>query len=303
MANKNYVDKNGLSYFWQKIKNILTGKVDKVDGKGLSTNDYTTTEKNKLNGIQEGATKTTIDTALSASSTNPVQNKIINTALGNKVDKVSGKGLSANDFTTDYKNKLDGIESGATNTTVDDELNSTSTNPVQNKIVKGALDKKVDKVDGKGLSTNDFTNALKALLEAQVENPTNLFVSSIIVDGITQTVQQGVGIIDLSDYAKKSEVASAFKFIGNLPTYEDVELASQDNGWIYNITAEFTTDATFNEGAGKTYPAGTNIIVITGTDGVKKWDVMSGFVDLSPYMKTADLVAITNDEIDTILAS
>ena len=34
----------------------ISGKVDKVNGKGLSTNDYTTTEKNKLAGIAEGAT-------------------------------------------------------------------------------------------------------------------------------------------------------------------------------------------------------------------------------------------------------
>lgn len=35
----------------------LSGKVDKVAGKGLSTNDYTTAEKNKLAGIAEGANK------------------------------------------------------------------------------------------------------------------------------------------------------------------------------------------------------------------------------------------------------
>lgn len=49
-----YLDDNGLLYLWQKIKNVfatteaLAGKVDKVTGKGLSTNDYTTAEKNKL---------------------------------------------------------------------------------------------------------------------------------------------------------------------------------------------------------------------------------------------------------------
>ena len=49
-----YLDDNGLLYLWQKIKNVfatteaLSGKVDKVTGKGLSTNDYTTAEKNKL---------------------------------------------------------------------------------------------------------------------------------------------------------------------------------------------------------------------------------------------------------------
>lgn len=47
-----YLDGNGLLYVWQKIKTYVTGllseKVDKVNGKGLSTNDYTTAEKNKL---------------------------------------------------------------------------------------------------------------------------------------------------------------------------------------------------------------------------------------------------------------
>ena len=33
------------------VKTAITGKVDKVEGKGLSTEDYTTEEKAKLNGI------------------------------------------------------------------------------------------------------------------------------------------------------------------------------------------------------------------------------------------------------------
>lgn len=64
----------------------LAGKVDKVTGKGLSTNDYTTAEKNKLAGIEAQANKTVVDSALSSSSTNPVQNKVVNIALGTKAD-------------------------------------------------------------------------------------------------------------------------------------------------------------------------------------------------------------------------
>lgn len=37
------------------IKGLDDGKVDKISGKGLSTNDYTTDEKNKLAGIEAGA--------------------------------------------------------------------------------------------------------------------------------------------------------------------------------------------------------------------------------------------------------
>lgn len=67
--------------FATTIATQIGGKVDKVNGKGLSTNDYTTGEKNKLAGIAAGANKTIIDSALSSTSTNPVQNKVVNTAI------------------------------------------------------------------------------------------------------------------------------------------------------------------------------------------------------------------------------
>lgn len=76
-----FLDTTGLTHLWEKITAKLGNKVDKVSGKGLSTNDYTTDEKNKLAGIASGANKTTVDTALSSTSTNPVQNKAVNTAI------------------------------------------------------------------------------------------------------------------------------------------------------------------------------------------------------------------------------
>ena len=50
-----YLDMDGLAYLWSRIKEILTGKVDKEVGKGLSSNDYTTIEKSKLAGIETNA--------------------------------------------------------------------------------------------------------------------------------------------------------------------------------------------------------------------------------------------------------
>ena len=44
------------------------------------------TDKSKLDGIATGANKTTVDSALSSSSTNPVQNKVINSALSGKAN-------------------------------------------------------------------------------------------------------------------------------------------------------------------------------------------------------------------------
>ena len=54
-----YLDKGGLQHLYGKLLARLNDKVDKVTGKGLSTNDYTTTEKNKLAGIETGANKYT----------------------------------------------------------------------------------------------------------------------------------------------------------------------------------------------------------------------------------------------------
>ena len=44
-------------------------------------------DKAKLDGVEEGATKTLIDIGLSSTSTNPVQNKVVTDALNNKADK------------------------------------------------------------------------------------------------------------------------------------------------------------------------------------------------------------------------
>ena len=51
------LDNNGVLYLWGKITALIAGKVNAVDGKGLSANDYSTAEKNKLAGMQAGATQ------------------------------------------------------------------------------------------------------------------------------------------------------------------------------------------------------------------------------------------------------
>lgn len=119
--------------------NLLGNKVDKVEGKDLSTNDYTTAEKEKLASLSatpeidlsEYYTKTEVDNAIttefatlidSAPDTLDTLNEIatalgndpnfattITNLLSNKVDKVTGKQLSTNDFTTELKTKLEDI--------------------------------------------------------------------------------------------------------------------------------------------------------------------------------------------------
>ena len=95
------------------VKDLREGKVDKVAGKGLSDTNFTQAEKTKLVGVATGATKNRADT-LNADKTHShtmAQVTGLDTALGNKVDKVSGKVLSDRNFTQAEKDKLSSLES------------------------------------------------------------------------------------------------------------------------------------------------------------------------------------------------
>ena len=91
--------------------NMINDILDYVDG--------------SIADLVDGAPTTldTLDEIAAALKDNADIVDALDTAIGNKVDKVSGKGLSTNDFTTTYKTKLDGIATGATavtSTTVKD---------------------------------------------------------------------------------------------------------------------------------------------------------------------------------------
>lgn len=117
---------------WSMIKKIAEAlddaKVDKVTGKGLSTNDYTTAEKEKLEGIAAGA------------QVNP----------GNATQSAAGL-MSSTD-----KTKLDGIDSGATANVVSDSLQDTSTtnalSAAKGKALKDGLDDAEEDIDQKLLT-------------------------------------------------------------------------------------------------------------------------------------------------------
>lgn len=118
----------------------LTGYVQKETGKGLSTNDYTTAEKTKLGGIEEGANKYTHPTHTAAASG---LYKVTVDALGHVTatapvtkDDITKLGIPAKDTTYDEattakaglmsaadKTKLDGMD-----TTIDKAIaNHTAT--------------------------------------------------------------------------------------------------------------------------------------------------------------------------------
>ena len=84
----------------------------------------------KLNKLEQGVANAGSDIEIEVDSTLTQQGKAadakaVGDALANKVDAVTGKGLSTNDYTDSDKNKLDGIASGATNVEIDTTLSIT----------------------------------------------------------------------------------------------------------------------------------------------------------------------------------
>jgi uncharacterized protein (TIGR02145 family) len=130
----------GLKSNASDVATSLSNKVDKISGKELSTNDYSNAEKAKLaaiTGTNTGdqdlssyATNTTLALKANTADVNTAlalkaNASDVTTNLSNKVDKISGKELSTNDYSNAEKAKLAAIT--GTNTG-DQDLSSYATN-------------------------------------------------------------------------------------------------------------------------------------------------------------------------------
>ena len=291
-----YLDNDGLLYLWQKIKNIfatqtdLSDKVDKETGKGLSANDYTTTEKNKLAGIASGAQVNVIDTVKVNNTALTPSSKAVNVTVPTKTSDITNdsgfitiadvpEGSAASSTTP----KMDGTAAVGSETAFarGDHIHPSDTSrvPTTRKVaghalsadvtlVKGdvglgnvdntadadkpvstaqqtALDGKVDKVTGKGLSTNDYTTAEKNKLAA-------------------------FGSADT--YALKSDITNMYKYKGSVATVALLPSTGQTAGDVYNVEAN-----------GMNY-------AWNGTE----WDALGEIFTIT---------SISNSDIDTIVAT
>lgn len=74
-----------------RIKALELGKVDKVEGKGLSSNDFTNAYKTKLDGIAAQANKTIVDNSLTSTSTTNALAAAQGKALKNLIDALTAR--------------------------------------------------------------------------------------------------------------------------------------------------------------------------------------------------------------------
>lgn len=293
-----FLDNNGLLYLWSKIKEKF---VAKETGKGLSTNDFTTELKNKLDGIAEGAqVNVKPDWSAGAGTASEILNKPTIPSKTSDLTNDSG-----------YITSSDIPEGAAASTTVP-KMNGTASVGTEMAFARG------DHVHPSDTSKADKATTLAgygitdAYTKSEIDGKGFLVDSDIENKADKATTLAGYGIADAytktETYAKtevynKNEVdgklSSVYKPAGNT-TFANLPTPSASNlGNVYNMNEAFTTDGRFLASEPTQYPIGTNVVVVQ-VDSAYYFDVLAGFVDLSGYMEVSDMVAITNQEIDKI---
>ena len=220
----------------------------------------------KYNGTSEkweNSDMPTIDATPTENSTNAVQSGGVFTALGNKVDKVSGKGLSTEDYTSEEKTKLSGIAEGAEANVQSDwnQSNNEADDFIKNKPTLGTA------------AAKDSTTYI---------SPGNNDVPT------ANSVYQ----------AMTSMLNGAFHPAGNKTCAEltSALLIQENVGNVYKITDNGTTDANWVGGAGQTITANQNAVVVYGNEpNTFLFNLENGInIDMSAY-QTKAITPITVD--------
>lgn len=260
MADK-YIKLAQLSRFLDKSKEVF---VQKDGAKVLSDNNYTTAEKTKLAGIATGANNYKLPTASSTvlGGVKGGDNVAINvdgvmsvdlsayqqtaaaddkyytkasatTDLATKVDKVTGKQLSTNDYTTAEKTKLAGVETGANKYIL----------PVASATVSGGV-----KIGANLQMVDGVLNAVQGTIDTSpFETKINAANTYVSKTSLSTT---------LTDYAKKSDISKAVNYCGTVNAFADLPAAGENKtGDMYNVTTAGGVDSD-----GVPIKAGDNVV-------------------------------------------
>ncbi len=316
MANK-FLDQNGLLYFWQKIVNKF---VAKVEGKGLSTNDFTNELKTKLDGVADGANKTTVEDVLtSTSSTNALsanQGKVLdgkiqdlsynmgNLNYGDMLKSVYDIDNNGKVDNADNADKLNGQSADyyAKATDVKDKFSQlTNDGAVQYTSQSLSNEQKAQARTNIGAGTSSFSGSYNDLTDKPTDfAPTEHTHKTSEVTGLDTALSEKVNKSALGQ-ANGVATLDGTGLIPStqLPSYVDdvvegyAKTSTSDSGVVtvdgFYKEAEFTTAITGETG---------KIYVDLATNISYRWGGTT-FVQIT----SSDMTALTNAEIDTIVAS
>lgn len=105
------------------------------------------------------------------------------------------------------------------------------------------------------------------------------------------------------DQQISAAIGATYKPAGTIAFESLPALSATEEGKVYNINNAFTTTENFVEGVGVSYPAGTNVVCIDVGEDEFKWDVLSGFVDLSAYATTESVNTALGNKVDKVAGS
>lgn len=284
------IDYDALAYFKSKLDTILLGKVDKETGKGLSETSFTATEKAKLYNIEDHAQENTVEIIQKNGTTVTATNKIVNILVPTKTSDITND----SGFITSSD-----IPEGSAASTTSPKMDGTATVGTEMAFARGDHIHPSD-TSKANLVSPDFSGTPTAPTAEKGTNTIQIATTAFVQTGLADKANS-------TDVYTKTEIdnklSATFKPGGSV-TFANLPALSAGNlGKILNVTNDFTTTADFVEGAGKTYPAGTNIAIVdVGSSGSPsyKYDVQGSFFDLSGYVEESDLGLATTSEIDEL---
>lgn len=269
-------------------------KVLTLDGLMVYTDKIDVELEKKIEGVKVNGSELGIDSArkvnidLSAYAVN----SYVDTELGKKVDKVAGKGLSTNDYTTTEKTKVSGIATGAQVNVIETvKVNGTALTP-SSKAVNIDLSNYATKADVSAIP-KFATLVVEALPSSGISDSTIYLVPNgasetnshdeyIRVDGAWELI--GTTEIDISGKADK--------------TYVNTELEKKAN--VATTYSKTQVDGLVSPKADKTYvdtelekkANATHSHAIANVSGLQ--------IALDAKANSADFIAITAAEIDVL---
>lgn len=151
--------------------------------------------------------------------------------------------------------------------------------------VKNITNNKVDKVSGKGLSTNDFTDSYKSTIDGLVSTGGQAnVIETVKVNGTALPVTDKAVNVDLSGYALKTDIASVYRVKGSITYSSLIALTTAEVGDVYNVTDK----------------NGANYVCITAkTAGASAWDELGATIDLSGYVQKESGKGLSTNDYTT----
>ena len=320
-----FLDLNGLTTLWANIKNTF---VAKESGKGLSTNDYTTAEKQKLAGIASNAEANVITAVKVNGAALTPSSKAVNIDLSGYADKThshtkSDIGLSNVTNDAQVKRSEMGTASGVATLGTDGKVPSSQLPSYVDDVLEYETKAKFPTTGETGKIYVDATTNLtyrwsgSAYVEisqsialgetsstAYAGNKGKANADSIanIING-TQVVAKATTANNVGGFTVAKNVPANAVFTDTHHTAKEIVGSSATA--TANVTAETTnpflnvvendtvrSSHQISGGGATTVKADKNgNIVITSANST---------YDLSGYVKTSDLVALTNEEINAI---